>query len=84
MARSSFYSKMGRLSAIVMILPSSMAAGWILGYYLVDRWLGISPWASIVMTLIGAGVGFLEIFHILTKESKQSGESNGAGAPKSD
>ncbi len=81
MARSSVYSTMGRLSAIVMIPPSSMAAGWLLGYYLVDRWLGIFPWASIVMTLIGAGVGFWEIFHILTRESRKS---NGAGAPRSD
>lgn len=66
MPDSSFYDKLGRLSAIVTILPSSMGAGWLLGYYLVDRNFGTFPWGGIVATLLGAGAGFYEIFRLLT------------------
>lgn len=30
---------LARLSGVVLILPSSMAVGWLLGYYVVDRYL---------------------------------------------
>jgi F0F1-type ATP synthase assembly protein I len=54
-----------RLSGIVMILPASMAAGWLLGYYVVDRYITSFPWGTIALTLIGAGAGFFEIVRIL-------------------
>ncbi len=61
-----FYSRLGRLSAIVTILPSTMAVGWVAGYYLVDRNFGTFPWGGVVLTLVGAGIGFYEIFVLLT------------------
>jgi len=42
-----------------------MAAGWMLGYFLVDHYLHIFPWGSIILTLLGAGAGFYEILRIL-------------------
>jgi F0F1-type ATP synthase assembly protein I len=57
-----------RLSAIITILPASMAAGWILGYFLVDRFLRVFPWGSIGFTLIGAGAGFYEIIRLLVPD----------------
>jgi F0F1-type ATP synthase assembly protein I len=48
-----------------MILPASMAAGWLLGYFVVDRFLSSFPWGSIVFILFGAGTGFFEIVRIL-------------------
>ncbi|MBM3791613.1 MAG: hypothetical protein FJW35_14865 [Acidobacteria bacterium] len=60
------YSRLGRLSAIILILPSSMAAGWLLGYFLIDRLFDSFPWGSIIATLTGAGAGFYEIVRILT------------------
>lgn len=57
--------RLARLSGIITILPASMAAGWILGYFLVDRYLHIFPWGSIILTLLGAGAGFYEILEIL-------------------
>jgi F0F1-type ATP synthase assembly protein I len=56
---------LARLSGIVLILPSSMAAGWLLGYYVVDRYLSSFPWGTIVFILLGAGAGFFEIVRIL-------------------
>jgi len=58
---------MGRLSVIIVILPSSMAAGGILGYFLFDRFLGIFPWGTILMTLFGAGAGFYQIVKLLNR-----------------
>jgi F0F1-type ATP synthase assembly protein I len=71
MAGKSFYAKMGRLSAIVMILPASMAGGWIVGYYLIDKSLETFPWGTLLLTFLGAGAGFYEIFKILTLEQRK-------------
>lgn len=71
MAHSSIYARMGRLSAIIMILPGAMAAGGFLGYFVVDRYLGIFPWGTLVLLLLGAGAGFYEIYRILTVEQSE-------------
>jgi F0F1-type ATP synthase assembly protein I len=69
---------MGRLSAIIFILPASMAAGGCLGYFIVDPLAGSSPWATIVLTLAFAGAGFYQIVKLLT--DKRSGPPGSAGA----
>lgn len=63
-----FYARLGRLSAVVTILPSAMGAGWILGYYVIDRYLWGFPWGTITATLLGAGLGFYEIFRLLAAD----------------
>lgn len=62
-----------------MILPASMAAGWMMGYFLLDRCLHIFPWGSITFTVIGAGAGFYEIIKILSPESDENDRSSGRG-----
>jgi len=57
---------LARLSGIVMILPASMVGGWLLGYYVVDRYLRSFPWGTIVLVLFGAGIGFFEIVKLLS------------------
>jgi F0F1-type ATP synthase assembly protein I len=69
--RHSSSLRLGRLSGIIAILPASMAAGWILGYFLVDHYLHIFPWGSIILTLLGAGAGFYEILNILAPEDEK-------------
>jgi len=66
--RPSKYTRLGRLSAIIMILPSSMLAGWLMGYFVIDRPFRIFPWGSIILTLLGAGAGFFEIIRILSAD----------------
>lgn len=66
-------ARMARLSAIITILPASMAAGWVLGYYLADRPLKIFPWGGIIGTLIGAGAGFYEIVALLVRDRDGEG-----------
>ena len=72
MGNKSVYAGMGRLSAIITILPSAMAAGWLLGYFLVDRWLGTFPWGTMLFLFLGAGAGFYEIYKILTVDPSES------------
>lgn len=67
---------LARLSGIIMILPASMAGGWLLGYFLLDRYLHTSPWGSIILTLMGAGAGFYEIVRILAPK-RGDGNSHG-------
>ena len=69
-SNKSFYSRMGRLSSIIMILPGSMAAGWFLGYYVLDRYVTRFPWGSLTLTLLGAGAGFYEIIRLLMHDQR--------------
>ncbi len=73
MRGGSSYARMAKFSAIVTILPSSMAAGWILGYYVVDRILATFPWGTILMIFLGAGAGFYEIVRILMSDQNDAG-----------
>jgi F0F1-type ATP synthase assembly protein I len=76
MVPENFYVKLAKFSSIVMILPSSMAAGWLLGYFGIDRWFGIYPWGTILFIMIGAGAGFYEIIRTLAvTERNASGKS---------
>jgi F0F1-type ATP synthase assembly protein I len=77
MPDAEYYARMGRLSAIIMILPSCMAGGWLLGYYAIDHWLGSFPLGGIVMTLLGAAAGFYEIVVLLKRDAGNAGPKNG-------
>jgi hypothetical protein len=70
MPSSSFYSRIGRLSSIIFVLPSCMAVGGLLGYYVVDRYLGSYPWGTVVFVLLGAVAGFYEIVRILMLDQR--------------
>jgi F0F1-type ATP synthase assembly protein I len=74
MPNQSFYTRFGRLSSIIFILPSCMAAGGFLGYYIVDRYLGIYPWGTVVFLLLGAAAGFYEIMRILIQDQRSKGD----------
>lgn len=74
MPDTSFYARIGRLSAIILILPSSMAGGWILGYYVVDHFLNSYPWGSLIFTFLGAGAGLYEIMRILTADQRKKSD----------
>jgi hypothetical protein len=72
MNRHSVYARIAKLSAIISVLPASMAAGWFLGYYVVDGIFGTYPWGAILLTLFGAGAGFYEIIRILEIDRQDS------------
>jgi F0F1-type ATP synthase assembly protein I len=66
----SFYTRMGRLASIVTILPGSMAAGWLFGYFVLDRYFTSYPWGSLCLTMLGACAGFYEIVRLLLDDRK--------------
>ena len=70
MPTSSFYARIGRLSSIVFILPSCMAVGGFIGYYLVDRYFATYPWGTVILVLLGAAAGFYEIIRMLILDQR--------------
>jgi F0F1-type ATP synthase assembly protein I len=76
MTDPSFYSRIGKLSSVIFVLPSCMAVGWILGYFVVDRFLPTYPWGTVLFVLLGAGAGFYEIFQILSADQRRKDVSS--------
>ncbi len=57
------------LTSIGLTLPSSIAVGLFMGYFL-DRWLGTGPWLLLIFTVLGIASGLLSLFRALRKEMK--------------
>jgi len=66
MASEMNYRKVAALSSLGLMLPSSIAVGLFMGYFL-DKLLGTDPWLLIVFTLFGVASGFLSLFRGLKK-----------------
>jgi ATP synthase protein I len=58
--------KIAGLSSLVLMLPSSIAVGLLIGYYL-DKWLGTDPWLLITFLLLGIVSGFYSLLRGLSK-----------------
>ncbi len=61
--------RLAELSSIALILPSSIAVGLFMGYFL-DRWLGTAPWLLLIFTVLGIVSGLLSLLRALKKEMK--------------
>lgn len=61
--------RLAELTSIGLILPSSIAVGLFMGYFL-DRWLGTEPWLLLIFTVLGVASGLLSLFRALKKEFK--------------
>lgn len=64
------------LSSLVLTLPSSIAVGLFMGYYL-DKWFKTQPWLLIIFTLFGVASGLLSLFRGLKRYEK---DENNSGA----
>ena len=49
--------------------------GLAMGYYL-DKWLGTSPWLTLIFLAFGIVAGFRNIFILTTRELKRQEEEN--------
>jgi F0F1-type ATP synthase assembly protein I len=47
-----------------------MAVGWLIGYYLIDRYFATYPWGTAILVLLGAAAGFYEIVRILILDQR--------------
>ena len=59
---------MALYSTLIVILPSSVLAGYWIGAAL-DEYFGSAPWLSTLLILLGAVVGFHQMYRIITKAS---------------
>ncbi len=64
--RSIDLKKFGEISSLVMILPSSIAVGLIIGYHL-DKWLKTQPWMLLIWTIMGVVSGILNLWRGVKK-----------------
>jgi len=73
--RSFDFKKFGEISSLAMILPSSIAVGLFIGYYL-DKWLKTEPWMLLVWTILGMISGLLNLWRGVKKylEKNENGE----------
>jgi F0F1-type ATP synthase assembly protein I len=63
-AQVAYYASLG------FILPGAALAGFGLGW-LVDRWLHTAPIFALILSLVGAVGGVIEIVQILTRAEKK-------------
>ncbi|MCR4395221.1 MAG: AtpZ/AtpI family protein [Candidatus Saccharicenans sp.] len=55
------FKKLAEISSLVMILPSSIAVGLVIGY-LLDRWLKTGSWMLLLWLVLGIVSGLLNLF----------------------
>jgi len=60
------YRKIATISSLGLMLPSSIAVGLFLGYYL-DKFFGTHPWLLLVFFILGAVSGFYSLIRGLSK-----------------
>jgi ATP synthase protein I len=63
------YRKILELSSIGLALPSSIAIGLFVGYYL-DKLFGTDPWLLIIFLLFGVASGIISLIRGVNKYNK--------------
>lgn len=73
------FRKLAALSSLGLMLPSSIAVGLVIGYFL-DNLLGTRPWLLAAFTLFGVASGFMSLIRGLKKlgiEKDEETDNNG-------
>jgi ATP synthase protein I len=83
--RGEDFRRFAELSTVALTLPSSIAVGLFMGYFL-DKWLGTRPWLLLIFLLLGVASGLLSLFRGLGKLERAAREddSGGTGEPPPD
>ena len=66
----------GRYGAVAFEFSGTIAGGAVVGW-LLDRWIGSPPWATVICTLLAVVGGFIRLITIL----RQFDRSDGGGEP---
>ncbi len=73
--RAEDFRRFGELSTVALTLPSSIAVGLAMGYFL-DKWLGTRPWLLLAFLLFGIASGLLSLFRGLRKLERAAREDD--------
>jgi ATP synthase protein I len=65
----SAWKALGELSTIGLALVIATVIGLAGGYYL-DRWLGTSPWLTLIGLMLGIAAGFVNLFRAVKRAEK--------------
>lgn len=65
----SAWKALGELSTIGLALVIATVIGLAGGYYL-DRWLGTSPWLTLIGLMFGIAAGFVNLFRAVKRAEK--------------
>jgi len=79
--QSNVWAQVAYYTGLGFILPGGLVAGYAIGWGL-DRWLRTSPVLAVVMAVLGAAGGFIEVLRILTRAEKacpERSEGDGSG-----
>lgn len=67
--RKAFFRELGKYSALGLEMAISVVIGLGVGYYL-DRWLGTSPWLTVVWIGIGFAAGVRSLYRAAIRSGK--------------
>ncbi|APG24718.1 MULTISPECIES: AtpZ/AtpI family protein [Syntrophotalea] len=74
--RQKLIRSIGFLSGVGISMVAATLIGLAMGYYL-DRWLGTSPWLTLVFLGFGIAAGFRNIFILTRRELRRQSEEDG-------
>jgi ATP synthase protein I len=73
--RHQLIKSLGFLSSIGISLVAAILIGLAMGYHL-DKWLGTSPWLTLLFLLFGVIAGFRNIYILTARELKRQQQEN--------
>ena len=73
------FRRIAEMSSLGLTLPSSIAVGLFIGYFL-DKRLGTAPWLLLAFLLLGIVSGFYTLFRGLRKYKMPSPDDREAGS----
>ena len=78
--QSDLFAQVAYYASLGFILPAAAAVGYGVGW-LLDRWLHTSPVMSIILTILGAAGGFIEILQMMKRAEDHAARDNSKARP---